>query len=86
MRRMACACTGCDEKLYKPWLPNLDKTLKPRYVIQPETCKYSSILPGYNKWYIFQIDLKKETTNPYEMKIKDDRVFQSMDQAAADDI
>ena len=25
MRRIPCACSGCVEQLYKPWLPNLDK-------------------------------------------------------------
>ena len=33
MQRIYCACAGCVEQLYKPWLPYLDKTLKPRYVI-----------------------------------------------------
>ena len=64
MQRIPCACTGCDGKLSKPWLPNLDKTLQPRYVIEPETCNYSYILRGYNKWYIFQIDLKKRNNKP----------------------
>ena len=59
IRRIPCACTGCVEKLSKPWLPNLDKTIQAPYVIELETCKYSSILRGCNKWYIFQIDLKK---------------------------
>ena len=54
-----CACTGCVGQLYNTWLPNRDKTPKLRYDIKPETCKYSSILHGYNKWYIFQINLKK---------------------------
>ena len=49
MRRIPCDCTGCVEKLSKPWLPNLYKTLQTRYVIKPETCKYSSISHGYNK-------------------------------------
>ena len=39
MRRIPCACSGCVEQLYKPWLPNLEKTQQPRYVIEPETCK-----------------------------------------------
>ena len=52
MRRIPFACTGCGEQLSEPWLANLDKTLQPRYVIEPETCKYSSILHGYNKWYL----------------------------------
>ena len=52
MRWIPCACTGCVEKLSKLWLNNLGKTQQPRYVIEPETCKYSSILRGYNKWYI----------------------------------
>ena len=52
MRRMPCACTECFEKLSNPWLPNLDKILQPRYVIETETCKHSSILRRYNKWYI----------------------------------
>ena len=52
MQRIPCACTRGVEQISKPWLTNLDKTLQPRYVIEPETCKYSSILRGYNKWYI----------------------------------
>ena len=44
MRRIPCACTGCAEQLCKPWLPNLEKTQQPCYLIKPETCKYSSIL------------------------------------------
>ena len=53
MRRIPCACTGYTEQLSKTWLPNLDKTPQPRYVIEPKTCKYFSILLGYNKWYFF---------------------------------
>ena len=86
MRRITCACTGCVEQLSKPWLPTLDKTLQPRYVIEPEICKYSSILHGYNKWYISKLNLKKETTNPNEIKIKDELVLQGMTQAVADEI
>ena len=56
MQGILCACTGCVEQLPNPWLPNLDKNLQPRYVIEPEICKYSSILLGYNKWYISKID------------------------------
>ena len=56
MRRIPCDCTGCVEQLFKPWLPNLDKTLQPRYAIEPEICKYSSILHGYNKWYIAKLN------------------------------
>ena len=59
IRRIPCACTSCDQKLSKPWLSNLDKNLQPRYAIKQETCKYPSILRDYNKWYIFQIDLRK---------------------------
>ena len=70
MRRIPCASTGCVEKLSKPWLPNLEKTQQPRYVIEPESCKYSSILRGYNKSYIAKFNLKKETTNPNKTKIK----------------
>ena len=86
MRRIACACYGCIEQLSKPWLPKLEKTQQPHYAIEPETCKYSSILRGYNKWYIAKFNLKKETTNPNEMKIKDELVLQCMTQAAADKI
>ena len=35
MQRIPCACNGCVEQLSKTWLPNLDKTLQPRYVIEP---------------------------------------------------
>ena len=64
MQNIPCACTGCVEKLSNPLLTNLDKTLQPRYAIKLETCKYSSILRGYNKLYICQIDffLKKQQT------------------------
>ena len=61
-------------------------TLKPRYVIEPETFKYSSILRGYNKWYIAKLNLKKETTNPNKIQIKDELVLQGMTQAAVDEI
>ena len=64
MQRLPCSCTGCVEQIANPWLPNLDKTLQPRYIIKPETCKYSSILSGYNKWYISKLTLKQETINP----------------------
>ena len=70
MRRITCACTWYVEQLSNPWLPNLDKNLQPRYSIEPETCKYSSILRGYNKWYISKLTFLKETTNPDEMEIK----------------
>ena len=63
MRRIPCVCTGCVEKLSNTWLPNRDKTLQPRYAIEPEICKYTSILRGYNKWYIFLIDLEKRKKN-----------------------
>ena len=33
MRRITCACTGCVEQLSKPWVPNLENPLQPRYVI-----------------------------------------------------
>ena len=64
----------------------MDKILQPCYVIEPETCKYSSILRGYNKWYIFQIDLKKETTNTDEMENKYELVLRGIIWAASDDI
>ena len=64
----------------------MEKTQQPRYAIEPETCKYSSILRDYNKWYIAKLNLKKETINPDEMKNKDELVLQGMTQAAADEI
>ena len=39
MQRITCACTGFVEQPSNPWLPNRDKTLEPRYTIEPETCK-----------------------------------------------
>ena len=71
MRCIPCACTRRVQQLSQHWLPNLDKTLQPRYVIEPETCKYSSILLGYNKWYISKLTFKKRNSKPREMKIKD---------------
>ena len=70
MRRIPCACNACVEQLSKPWLPNLEKTQQPHYVIELETCKYSSILRVSNHWYFAKLNLKKETINPTEMKFK----------------
>ena len=70
MQSIPFDCTGFVEKLSKPWLPNLDKTLQPFYVIEPETCKCFSILRGYNKWYNSTLTFRKETTNPDEMNIR----------------
>ena len=39
MRHIPVDCTGCVEQLSHPWLPNLDKTLQPRYAIEPKTYK-----------------------------------------------
>ena len=86
MQRIPCDCTGCVEQLSKPWLTHLDKTLQPRYVIETETCKYYSILHGYNKWYIYKLTKKKETTNPDETKIKYELVLHGMTRAAEDEI
>ena len=60
--RIPCDCTGGFEQISNPWLPNLDKTLQPRYAIGKKTCKCSSILRGYNKWYIARKHLKKQQT------------------------
>ena len=49
MQRILFNFTGGVGKLPNAWLPNLDKTLQPCYAIKPETCKYFSILRGYNK-------------------------------------
>ena len=64
MRQIPCDFIGCVEKLSKLWLPNLDKNLQPRYVIEPETCKYSSILRGYNKWYFVETYFLKRNNEP----------------------
>ena len=70
MKSVPCACTGCVEQLFNPWSPNLDKTLQPGYDIEPKICKYSSITRGYNKWYICQIDLKKEKQTQKRWRLK----------------
>ena len=64
----------------------MGKTQQPPYVIELETSKYYSILQGYNKWHIAKLNLKKETTKPNEMRIKDKLVSQGMTQAAAYEI
>ena len=86
MRRIPCACTWCVEQLSKPWLPNMDKTLQPCYAIKPETCKYSSILCGYNKWYIWLIEFFKRNKNPDDIDIKDKLVLNVTTREEADDI
>ena len=64
MRCIPCACAECVEQLSKTCLPNLYKTLQPRYGIEPKTCNYPSILRGYNKWYISKIDILKRNNKP----------------------
>ena len=59
MRQIPCLCTGCGEQVSKIWLPNLDKTLQKRHVIETKTCKYSSILHGCNKWFISKLTFFK---------------------------
>ena len=86
MRCIPCVCSGCVEQLSKPWSPNWEKIQQPHYVIEPETCKYSSILRGYNKWYNAKLNLNKETINPNEMKIKDELVLQGTTQATTEEI
>ena len=86
MRRIPCDCTRCVEQSLKPWLSILDKKPQPRYVIEPETCKYYFILCGYNKCYIAKSNFKKETTNPDKMKIKYELVLHGITRAAADNI
>ena len=86
MRWIPCSCTGCVEQLSKPWLPNLGK---PNNHVMLLNQKHVSTLQSYGDIIdgIFaKLDLKKETTNPNEMKIKDALVLQCMNQAAADDI
>ena len=79
-------CTRFVEKLSNSWLPNLDKTLQPFYVIEPETRKCFSILRGYNKWYISTLTFKKETTKPEEMEIKYELVLKGITWAEVDGI
>ena len=64
----------------------MNKTLQPRYVIKPETFKHSSILRGYNKWYITILKFLKETTNPDKMEIKCKLFLHGMTWAEAYDI
>ena len=78
IQHIPCDCNRCVEQLSKTWLTNLDKTLKPRYGIEPKTCKYSSILGGYNKWYTEKPTKKKKTTNPDNMEIKYELVLHVM--------
>ena len=85
MKRITCACTGCVEQLSNPWLSDLDRTLQSRYSIEPESCKYSSILHGYIKWYTEKLTLKK-SANPDEMEIKYELFLNGMTWSAAEDI
>ena len=86
MWRIHCACTGCVEKLSNPWLPSLGKPLQPRYAIEPETCKYSSILRGYRKSIFPKLTFFKETTNLDKMEIKDELVLNGKTWSASDNI
>ena len=55
IKRIPCDFTGCVEQLPNHWLPNSNKNLQAHYAIETKTCKYSSILRGYNKWYIAKL-------------------------------
>ena len=44
MRRIPCACSGCVEKLSKPWLPNLEN---PNNHVMLSNQKHVSTLQSY---------------------------------------
>ena len=79
MRRILCASTECVEKYTIPGYLTRIETYN--YVLLPNP-KYVSTLPSY----VAIINLKKETTNPDEMEIKDALVLNSINWAASEDI
>jgi hypothetical protein len=54
--------------------------------IEPPLCKYSSILRGYNKWYITELKILKDTTTEEEMQEMHEGVLMGMTQVSADEI
>ena len=44
MRRITCACTGCVEQLFNPWLTNLEKPYNQVMLSNP---KHAITLPYY---------------------------------------
>ena len=86
MRRVPCACEGCLEQLSHEWLPDTEKTLQPRYAVEAENCKYSSILRGYNKWYITELTLIEGSEKEEDTDYRHELVLSGMSWAAADQI
>jgi hypothetical protein len=74
------------EQLSHKWTPNIDKLLQPRYAIEPPLCKYSSILRGYNKWYITKLIIHQDTTTKEEMQEMREGVLMGMTQVSAEEI
>eukprot|EP00978_Attheya_sp_CCMP212_P017893 scaffold48234_cov60-Attheya_sp.AAC.7 len=86
MRRIPCACNACIEQLSYKWLPNTDKLLQPHYAIEPSLCKYSSILSGYNKWYITELKIDKDSTTKEEIQEMHETVLMGMTQVSSGEI
>jgi hypothetical protein len=86
MRRIPCACNACVEQLSHKWMPKIDKLLQPRYAIEPPLCKYSSILRGYNKWYITELIIDTKTTTKEEMQEMRETVLMGMTQVSSEEI
>jgi hypothetical protein len=58
LRRIPCACHGCQGQLAKPWQPNVAASEQPRY--KPGNCELAPIFAdGLNDWHI--ADVKQET-------------------------
>jgi hypothetical protein len=68
------------------WTPNMDKLSQPCYAIEPLLCKYSSILSGYNKWYITELNIHQDSTTKQEVQEMHKGVLMGMTQVSSEDI
>jgi len=86
LRRIPCACSACVDQLSHKWEPNISVTEQPRYAIEPESCKYSSILHGYNRWYIAELHLIQKTVDESVIEYRDETILNGQTWAVADQI
>jgi len=61
MRRIPCGCTACTKQLDHDWVREIhDAKNQPRYATASD-CKYTTILEGFNDWFIVKLKSVKAT-------------------------
>ena len=69
LRRLACNCEACDEKITMPWAIGLDAEDQKLFK-NPVGCYFKSVLEDHNSWYIVEL---VEKSSIYKQDIDEER-------------